>query len=401
MRMAAGRKSQLKRQEQFTTIILVVIGFGVTLGGTLVGASLPYTLGQAMVACFLGLLYIAFLLSSDTYLSRFPSPWGILSYFAIQFALVLSSQFLLIGPGTWLISLPLVALAVEKISPRWRWPIYLVAAGSLAVFIGIRTGDWANAFNTPLLMIPAMFFVVVFTKLRLNEQEARRSAELLSTQLEKAHDQLASYAVQVEDLATTKERNRLAREIHDNLGHYLTVAIVQLEAAKSVMEHDPARALDALGKAQNCTKDGLAAVRQSVAALRESPIGGRSLADALVLLLEEMHMTGIVADFEILGEKRKLKAKTKLTLYRVVQEGLTNVRKHARASRVDVILDYGDAGAELVRVVLKDNGVGTTMTDNGGYGLVGMRERVQLLNGDFHIESAPGKGFLIKVAVPD
>jgi signal transduction histidine kinase len=190
----------------------------------------------------------------------------------------------------------------------------------------------------------------------------------------------------------------LAREIHDNLGHYLTVVHVQLEAARAVMSENPERALDALNKAQKLTQEGLSTVRRSVASLRESPVDNRPLVEAIGTLLGETRSAGIVAELDVQGTRRTLELKTNLTLYRIVQEALTNVRKHARASRVDVNLDYQDHGS--VRLVVKDNGVGTAGIGNDGFGLVGMRERVQLLGGELRIETGPGQGFSLEAVVP-
>jgi signal transduction histidine kinase len=174
--------------------------------------------------------------------------------------------------------------------------------------------------------------------MRLNEQHAREKAEALARQLEIANRQLAEYSSQAEELAATQERNRLAREIHDNLGHYLTIVNVQIEAAKVTCESDPARALDALNKAQEL--EGLTSVRESVSALRVSPVENRPIEDAIADLMEESRVSGITAQFKIIGETRTVEAKSALALYRVVQEGLTNVRKHASASGVEVQLDF-------------------------------------------------------------
>jgi signal transduction histidine kinase len=242
----------------------------------------------------------------------------------------------------------------------------------------------------------AVAFVAVFSQLRLNEQRAREHAEALMAALEKANTQLAAYATQAEDLAMTQERNRVAREIHDNLGHTLTIVNVQIEAAKVVMASDLDRAVDALDKAQAVTQDGLARVRESVASLRESPVSNRPLTKAILSLVEEAQRTGIVAEFEVAGDPRALESKVALALYRAAQEALTNVRRHARASRVDVLLDYQPAE---VRLQVKDNGVGAA-EPGGGFGLLGIRERMQLLDGRLEISTSLGQGFCLTASVP-
>jgi signal transduction histidine kinase len=247
------------------------------------------------------------------------------------------------------------------------------------------------------IITTAIFFVVVFTQLRLNEQDARIKAEELAHQLETANHQLAAYASQAEELATTQERNRLAREIHDNLGHYLTIVNIQIEAAKVTCESDPSRALEALDKAQELARKGLNGVRESVAALRFSPVENRPLKDAIAELVEESKALGITTEFNIIGKPKTVEAKSALALYRVVQEGLTNVRKHADASRVDVELDFSQT--DSIHLSLRDDGVGAADT-SGGFGLIGLRERVQLLGGEFKVATQPNQGFQIDVTLP-
>ncbi|MEJ2749788.1 MAG: sensor histidine kinase, partial [Anaerolineae bacterium] len=166
----------------------------------------------------------------------------------------------------------------------------------------------------------------------------------------------------------------------------------------AVMDRDPERAQEALAKAQKLTKEGLTAVRQSVAALRESPVDNLTLIDAIQSLVQEARSSGLVVEFERLGERRSLDSQTKLTLFRVAQEGLTNVRKHAHASRVDVVLDY--SLPQTVRLAISDNGVGKSTAVGDGFGLIGMRERIRLLGGRLTIDSAAGKGFRLETAVP-
>ncbi|MBM4422085.1 MAG: sensor histidine kinase [Chloroflexi bacterium] len=208
---------------------------------------------------------------------------------------------------------------------------------------------------------------------------------------------MREYAAQAEELATARERNRLAREIHDGLGHYLTVINVQIEAARAVMESDAARAASALSKAQSLAKEGLADVRRSVAALRASPIENRPLAEAIAALVEECRAAGLRADFLVNGATRRLAPQAELTLYRAAQEGLTNVRKHAHASFVSVTLDYDDPAR--VRLTVKDNGGGGGNA-NGGFGLIGVRERAQLLGGQMKMDTGMGEGFALEVELP-
>jgi signal transduction histidine kinase len=309
---------------------------------------------------------------------------------------------LVLGPGgNWLIGVPLAAFAVERLTPRRRWPVYAALIATFVLPIGLRQATtWTNALINVLINAAisgsAVFFVAAFAHMRLNEQQARENAERLMAELEQANVQLAAYATQAEELAITQERNRLAREIHDSLGHYLTIVNVQIEAAKVVMDSDPERALDAMDKAQELAQKGLARVRESVATLRESPVSNRPLHQAIAFLVKETQSTGIVTEFEVVGDPQVLEHKVALALYRAAQEALTNVRKHARASRVDVRLGFQPGRVSLE---VKDNGVGAAGAA-GGFGLLGIRERMQLLGGTLEISTGVGKGFRLAASVP-
>lgn len=207
-------------------IVVVVIGYvvGVASGWPdLNPAVLISTL--SMTAVYLLLAY-----NAERYATRYPSLPAITLYFVLQMALALSTIALL-GPGAWLIALPLAALAVQLLEPWWqRWIIYGGILLGLALPFILRE-EWSQALCFALTLSPAIVFVVVFTRLVDSEHEARREAEALAAELEAANRKLAAYSTQVEELSRSKERNRLAREIHASLGHYLAVVNVQIRAA--------------------------------------------------------------------------------------------------------------------------------------------------------------------------
>jgi signal transduction histidine kinase len=254
----------------------------------------------------------------------------------------------------------------------------------------VTRGRWVDAIALALIYGTGIVFVVVFTRVAASEREAR-------TALAEANQLLRDHAAQVEELATTKERNRLAREIHDSLGHYLTVVNVQIGAAQAILEQDHPRALDHLSKAQALTQEGLAEVRHSVAALRASPTESGPLPQALAKLAEQWNAAGLRAKFAVAGTIRPLTPQANLTLYRAAQEALTNVGKHAHATSVDLHLDYRDE--DSVHLSVKDDGVGSDNSE-GGFGLLGVRERVQQLSGEVRVRTGSGKGFALEVELP-
>lgn len=385
------------QQQQWRTLLIfmVVVGYIATFA-TAADSLANFTAFQIVVGVLFGIAYLVLGMFDNELLGSFTDNVRNIIYFVLQCSLVFGIGMLLGPGGNWLIGLPLVGIAVERLSPRSRWVIYVIVLLVIVLPIGFYS-TWGTALMNGGIITTAIFFVIMFTQLRLNEQSARIQAEELAQQLEIANHQLAEYASQAEELAATQERNRLAREIHDNLGHYLTIVNVQIEAAKVTCETDPSRALEALDKAQELARKGLSGVRESVAALRVSPVEKRPLKDAIAELVEESKASGISTEFNIIGKPKAVESKSALALYRVVQEGLTNVRKHANASHVDIELDFSQA--DSIRLMLRDDGAGAADT-SGGFGLIGLRERVQLLGGEFKVETQPDQGFQIEVLLP-
>ena len=310
-------------------------------------------------------------------------------YFAIQ--LSLGATLILLG-STGELSLILLPLAGQT---ALILPIYLTVPLCLSIYTilvmpFLLRGRWIDAIALAVIYGTGIVFVVVFTRVAASEREAR-------TALAEANQLLRDHASQVEELATTKERNRLAREIHDSVGHYLTVVNVQIGAARTMLDQDRSRALEHLSKAQSLTQEGLAEVRHSVAALRASPTESRPLPEALTALVDQWRAAGLNANFRVSGTMRTLTPQTNLTLYRAGQEALTNVAKHANATTVNVRLNYD---YDRIRLTVKDNGVGASESE-GGFGLLGIRERVQLLNGSVRVTTDAGKGFILEVEVPE
>ncbi len=349
--------------------------------------SLPFRPIEIILIFSLGILYTA----SGIYLDRLVKSRAQLQltvgYFCLQIALGAAIIFLGRG-GTWLILLPLVGSAVE----------YLPRAGALLVsgliwiaqvfpfyfFGGIKTfSNWW----TPVLA--AVTFVYVFSEITVSEQKARKALVL-------ANQKLREYATQVEELTMVRERNRLAREIHDGLGHYLTAINIQIKAALAMAHQDPGLTSTALNNAQTLTEEALADVRRSITSLREDPTTSRPLPETIERLIAETRSADVQTRLAVEGAPRQLPPQVEFTLYRVVQECLTNVRKHARASQVDLRLEFGQGA---VRVCVQDDGQGAEKT-SGGFGLVGLRERVELVGGQMRIDTAPGQGFRIEVEIP-
>jgi len=312
------------------------------------------------------------------------------SYFVVQ--LLLAATLILLRGSTGELSLILLPLAGQSallLPLLGMVPVCFLIYVTLVMPFIIRS-RWVDAIAIAVIYGTGIVFVIVFTRVAASERQAR-------TALAEANQRLRDHAAQVEELATTKERNRLAREIHDNLGHYLTVVNVQIGAAQAILNQDRPRALDHLSKAQALTQEGLAEVRHSVAALRASPTESRPLPEALAKPAEQWNAAGLCTRFVVAGTIRSLTPQVNLTLYRAAQEALTNVGKHAHATNVDLHLDYGDGS--LVHLSIKDDGVGSDNSE-GGFGLLGVRERVQQLSGAVRVRTDSGQGFALEVELP-
>lgn len=220
--------------------------------------------------------------------------------------------------------------------------------------------------------------------------------DLLGIAVERA--QLFAYRAQMGAVA---ERNRLAREIHDTLAQGLAGIALQIESAEVLLEGEArAQAQAALHRALNLARAGLEEARRSVLDLRGVPLEGRSLAEALRALARDVAANGgprITCRF--LGATIPVPQRIELGLYRIAQEGLTNIARHAHAQNAVLSLRVT---AQQALLTLRDDGQGfdPTSIPDGRFGLVGMAERARLLGGTLRIGSAPGQGTRVEARIP-
>jgi signal transduction histidine kinase len=195
--------------------------------------------------------------------------------------------------------------------------------------------------------------------------------------------------------AAAEEQARIARELHDVVAHALGVIVVQAGAADDVFDTDPDRARAPIKAIDAAARTALADLRRVLGLLHAeySPQPGL---DQLEPLVDQVRATGLDVSLRISGARRPLPAAVDLSAYRIVQEALTNVLKHAHAEHVDVRVGYGDELAVEVR----DDGRASLNGNGTGNGLVGMRERVALLGGTVETGSAPGGGYRVSASIP-
>ena len=393
-RPAVDLAPDLHHRGSFAAVFVVAIGVGVSL---LEADDLNWPFGLAVLA--IATVYVTLFLKLG---DRVATAGGqaLAGYFVVQLALIAGLSALFARQGTfgveWVVFMPLVSQSRMYLRPWGTAVVSLAGLAILAAHVYVLAG-WSHIPGALAGVSTAIVFVLLFTDIAMRAGMARAESQRLSNELGAANHKLADYALQAEELATARERSRVAREIHDSLGHVLSALNMQLEAARAVFERDPETSLDALDKAQGLARQGLAEIRHSVASLTTSPLEGKALDDALEQLVAQNAEAGIATRLRVEGDSRPLGSRADLTLYRTVQEGLTNARKHSRAGRVDVVLDY--TSPETFRLAVADDGVGAD-DPQGGFGLLGVRERVRQVDGRLKVSTAPGRGLTLEVEIP-
>ncbi len=248
-----------------------------------------------------------------------------------------------------------------------------------------------NAISSSILLGLVLVFLQLMVNAVLSERKSRE-------QLQNANDQLRRYALRVEDVATLQERNRIAREIHDSLGHSLTAFNLHVEAALRLFKSDPEEAQELLVEAKQLGSNALQEVRQSVSTLRSNPLQGKSLRAAIQQLLEDFsRSTGIQPTKQFHGLEQ-IDSDQAVALYRIIQEALTNITKYAQATAVSIRLEHHERQTLLK---IKDDGRGFNYHQtHSGFGLQGMQERTNAIGGRYRLSSQIGQGCEIVVNIP-
>ncbi|MGH3230850.1 MAG: sensor histidine kinase [Streptosporangiaceae bacterium] len=318
--------------------------------------------------------------------------------------LLLSSGLLLwaqpAGPGAggFIVAIS-AAMIARVISSRLGVALIVITIVATAIVItetatGQQRHQGFTGFLGAVLSFVGIFlYAMVVWRFRQNDEQSTR----LLAQMEETRDaELRAAAL--------SERQRLAREMHDVLAHSLSGLVVQLEGARLLALSDPAdgRLATTIDRAHQLAKSGLDEARRAIGMLRDDDLPGPDKLAALARAYEVD--TGIPCRYAETGQPAELRPAVKLALYRVTQEGLTNIRKHARPERVEVRLEYLRDGVSLA--VEDFTGSPDTPapaaaieTSGGGYGLTGMRERAELLGGTL-TAAATGCGFRVMLRVP-
>lgn len=231
---------------------------------------------------------------------------------------------------------------------------------------------------------------MMYSKSKITENSNR--------ELKLANEKLKEYASTVEENAVLRERNRLARDVHDTLGQTLSILITLLQLSLLSCKKAPEETEENLKNALEITGQGLNEVRRSISGLVPQKLEENNLFDALEKLINEFQCLGVDVELSVNKFDKNISANYKEAIYRICQEALTNSVKHGRATKVTIIIKFTDS---VIKLFIFDNGIGCKGKSEGkGFGLQGMKQRVEKLNGEIKFGSGDRKGFNIHVELP-
>jgi signal transduction histidine kinase len=264
-----------------------------------------------------------------------------------------------------------------------------------ATGVVVTRNDPEGSFLGDFVFAAILFTAAWIAGFALNRRLAQaRAAEERAVRLEREREDRARVAV-------AEERARIARELHDVVGHSVSVMTVQAGAVRRLLKPDQEREREALEAVEETGRQALTEMRRMVGVLRRveeapalAPQPGLQHVDRLV---EQVREAGLPVALRIEGDPVQLPPGVDLTAYRVVQEALTNALKHSNATEADVLVRYRGSEVELV---VMDDGRGVTSGDGGGHGLVGMRERVAVYGGDLVAGARAEGGYLLRARLP-
>jgi len=309
--------------------------------------------------------------------------------------------------------LPFLLVGFLLVAWQYRWPyMLLIVLGITALNAGIIWSYTPSSLpytqggvfnNRPIfrgaLLVPiiqsmvflAVGFTISFLMTRLRKQQES---------LEAANVRLTHYSSTLEQLATTRERSRLARELHDTLAHTLSGLAVQLETVKAYWDVDHEMARNSLEKSIATAHSGLEETRRALKALRASPLDDMGLAGAVEAMAATSAARGnLTLDLSISDNIPALSPDVEQAVYRIAQEAITNVVNYAGARNLKLRLEFYEG---KLRLIVGDDGQGfeiDKVQKTSQFGLTGMKERAQLIGADLDIRSSPGMGTTVMLTI--
>jgi signal transduction histidine kinase len=367
---------------------LLVVGIGVSIAGAVVGQGREHGPGGPLWVDVI----LPFIIVGPLFLRRrYPLGAPLAVGGGVVIASFADNSLVPFDLVPFLAGASAVFLLAQRRDPRQ-------AVAGLAMAVGVEA---VVVHNDPrgqigqLVFVSLLFAVVWIVGFSLGRKFAEADeARERAVRAEREREERARDAV-------AEERARIARELHDVVGHSVSVMTVQAAGVRRLLRPDQEREREALLVVERTGREALAEMRRMVGVLRrpeEAPaLAPQPSLEHVDRLVAQAREAGLPVELRVEGEAVELPAGVDLTAYRLVQEGLTNAIKHAHATRAEVLVNYGDDGIE---VTVSDDGRGVGNGDGGGHGLVGMRERVSVYGGELDAGPQPDGGYRLRARLP-
>ncbi len=369
--------------------------------GSVVGRMLPYYWPTDNRWPMVGLMSLYILLFTAARIISHRRPAILHPYFIVQLGITLLLLLVIPsydGPQDYfaMLIMPISMQAMwrfgQKTGTRWVAVFAVFVAVCMIVYYQKYEGSWEGV-GYGLVYVAAAIMISVFSTLTQRATSAHKESQALNAELAAANTKLQEYARQVEQLAAAEERSRLARDLHDSVSQTIFSLTLTAQAARILLDRDPARVAPQLDHLQELASSALAEMRSLIEHLRPDSLTQKGLPAALRQhVLERQLRDGLEVQLTISGERR-LPAAVEEGLFRVVQEALNNVVKHAGVKQASVTLRLD---RDPIECCIADAGVGfnpqSRSAETGHLGLAGMAERVRAIGGRLEINSAPGAG---------
>jgi signal transduction histidine kinase len=309
-------------------------------------------------------------------------------------AFAIASFFLAEGlhePAAFVVSAALFSFAIGRWNERRRAFAGAIASWASILIFAVNYGSHAADFTFVTMLTFGPW--LAGQSLRMREAQARELREI-AVQLELEGEQRAR-------AARADERLRIARELHDVIAHSISVMTIQAGAARTLLETEPARAVEPLGRVAEIGRQTLGEMHRLLGAIRpdgdEDEAGGHASLDSLGSLVDHYRVAGLPVELDVFGTRQPLGAGLDLTAYRIVQEALTNSLKYAGPATARVLVRFTPQALDLE---IEDDGKGSGAVSGSGHGLVGMRERVTMFGGELRAGPVPDGGFAVRARLP-
>lgn len=290
--------------------------------------------------------------------------------------------------GLFIISALMISFHLGK-RDYWLLPILLFFPFVQFIIKGFLPGEspYFFIFNHWFFILIGLGFNIII--------KAYKNKENLNKIIEEQNGTLVQYAKQIETLTLVEERNRMARDLHDTLGHSFISYILGLDAVSYLIDSNPTDAKKKIEELREYATENLDQIRETIHEIgTETDI---TLTNNFSVIIDEfIEYTNTKVDFKVVGEEYILPHSMRIALLRCLQESLTNAKRHGNATEISINLSFYENNIDLI---MKDNGIGNDAIQDG-FGLKSMKERLKALNGDFQVFSKLNSGTTVKCQIP-